>query len=754
MYSINRSVPRHTRHLFVLTFVATLLLIPAFSLAQSLDQYGGYLDLSAPGGATGFFRVAKIGSQWTLVTPEGHALWSLGVALVNNSNPGTDPAGITYNTSVYAKYGNAYPTWASQIKKRLLAWGFNTLGVYDSSFVRSYGSFGRTPVNPLMPHFASHGSNFAGSSMRNSYSLLASPVKNIMSGGLAGRGGNIPDVFDPAFTTYANTFMVTDVMQTTGGLQAEYTSPWVLGYATDELDVLTGFGPKHTHIHLGWAALAMAPTQSVGYMLGVQYTYSDPTVYTKLALRDFLKTRYGNSLAALNAAWGSAYTSWDSAGGYGIGTGLLDENGTHAWVGPTDPLMRYGRAAPAVKADLDDFLSQIARQYFMVVHDAIRSVDPNRLIFGPISVAADTRPQVLLAAKDYVDAFIGASHRLADVGTPQQGSPVADIYDLTGKPVLAASYFFTAEADSPLAILGTPPGGYGFSVSSTQGGRGQAYATNLDQLVKLQGADGTYPILGFHWWALADNWTERRNYGLVTVRDNAYDGKEAVVAPGADPWGYLTGGEVANYGDFLSTVIQAHTNILPVLLGSQPVSVAITAPPNASLVTGTVSVTATASDNVGVTRVDLLLDGTLAATFSGATAGYSWNTTTTSNGSHTWVAKAYHAAGNTGLSAPVGVTVSNADTTPPTVSITSPVNGALVKSNSTITIAATASDNVGATKVEFYVNGSRKCSVANSPYACAWKVPRASGRTYQLQAKAYDAAGNVGSSSTVTVTPF
>jgi hypothetical protein len=75
-----------------------------------------------------------------------------------------------------------------------------------------------------------------------------------------------------------------------------------------------------------------------------------------------------------------------------------------------------------------------------------------------------------------------------------------------------------------------------------------------------------------------------------------------------------------------------------------------------------------------------------------------------------------------------------------------------VTRNSTVTISATALDNVGVTKVEFYVNGSLTCNDTAGPYNCAWKFAGAPRRTYQLQARAYDAAGNVGSSSTVTVT--
>lgn len=82
------------------------------------------------------------------------------------------------------------------------------------------------------------------------------------------------------------------------------------------------------------------------------------------------------------------------------------------------------------------------------------------------------------------------------------------------------------------------------------------------------------------------------------------------------------------------------------------------------------------------------------------------------------------------------------DTTAPTVSITSPSDGAVVKARSIVTIRATASDDVGGIKVEFYVNESRQCSAATDPYTCAWTVPNKSKSTYRLQARATDAAGN------------
>lgn len=91
-------------------------------------------------------------------------------------------------------------------------------------------------------------------------------------------------------------------------------------------------------------------------------------------------------------------------------------------------------------------------------------------------------------------------------------------------------------------------------------------------------------------------------------------------------------------------------------------STSITAPANGSTVSGTVSITASASDNVGVTKVEIYVDSALQTTLTAAPYSYSWTTTSVANGSHSIVAKAYDAAGNVGTSATVTVTVSNSTT--------------------------------------------------------------------------------------------
>jgi hypothetical protein len=95
---------------------------------------------------------------------------------------------------------------------------------------------------------------------------------------------------------------------------------------------------------------------------------------------------------------------------------------------------------------------------------------------------------------------------------------------------------------------------------------------------------------------------------------------------------------------------------------------------------------------------------------------------------------------------------STIDSTAPLTAITAPADASSVAGRSYVTIQAQASDNVAVKTVEFYVNGSLKCTASAAPYQCVWRVPRKRGQTYSLQTKAYDAAGNIGVSSRVSVT--
>ncbi|HKS08360.1 MAG TPA: PQQ-dependent sugar dehydrogenase [Pyrinomonadaceae bacterium] len=110
----------------------------------------------------------------------------------------------------------------------------------------------------------------------------------------------------------------------------------------------------------------------------------------------------------------------------------------------------------------------------------------------------------------------------------------------------------------------------------------------------------------------------------------------------------------------------------------------------------------------------------------------------------------YYLARGAGSVNRIGFGAGGGDTTAPTVSITNPANNALVARKSTVTITANANDNVGVTRVEFLVNGALQCTDTTAPYSCNWRVPNAANKTYQLQSRAFDQAGN-SASATATV---
>ncbi len=104
-------------------------------------------------------------------------------------------------------------------------------------------------------------------------------------------------------------------------------------------------------------------------------------------------------------------------------------------------------------------------------------------------------------------------------------------------------------------------------------------------------------------------------------------------------------------------------------------------------------------------------------------------------------------AGNT----PVTVTATfSLDNTAPTVSIGSPASGASVSGS--VSVAVNAADNVAVTRVELWVDGALLAIDTTASGSFAWDSTTKPNGTHSLLAKAYDAAGNVASSTSISVT--
>ncbi len=92
------------------------------------------------------------------------------------------------------------------------------------------------------------------------------------------------------------------------------------------------------------------------------------------------------------------------------------------------------------------------------------------------------------------------------------------------------------------------------------------------------------------------------------------------------------------------------------------------------------------------------------------------------------------------------------DTTPPSISITNPVTGTTYTNAQTVTLRASAADNTGVTRVEFYDTGTLKTNDTSVPYTATWKFALADNGVHAWTARAYDAAGNVTTSAVVSLT--
>jgi hypothetical protein len=317
-------------------------------------------------------------------------------------------------------------------------------------------------------------------------------------------------------------------------------------------------------MHLGYLALVTAPTQQKNPESHAQY--ADTRLYTKARLCDFLRQKYG-TLEAFNAAWGANYTTFGSDGSWPGGSGLLDENGrpSHPWLGTGDPALPPSAGAnPNLVRDLDEFLYLIARQFLSTERDALRTVAPHTLFFGPTTIGgwwAPARAPIYRAARESLDVIsitTDASQRQLDFVAGAAGDMPLMVWEGV-----------VANADSSQWRHTKQPGISASWFVDTQEARGEHYRQDMENLFNARPSTGAHPFVGHLWWAWTDSLPEERNWGLVSLMDNAYDGYEAGKSLGTDAWGFPTGGEERNYGDFLGPARAVNFSIIEHLANEQ-----------------------------------------------------------------------------------------------------------------------------------------------------------------------------------------
>jgi len=188
--------------------------------------------------------------------------------------------------------------------------------------------------------------------------------------------------------------------------------------------------------------------------------------------------------------------------------------------------------------------------------------------------------------------------------------------------------------------------------------------------------------------------------------------------------------------------------------------VAITAPTNGMSLFGTSTIAATATDTIGVTGVQFILDGTNLGS-EDLTSPYTQllDTSTLAAGNHDLFATAHDAAGNIATSSVVSFIVppndngggGGGDNILPTTAITAPIEGST--QSGTITVSINAADNIGVAGVKLLVDDvvtGAEDTVA--PYSISWNTENSINGSHTLTAIARDASNNVATSAPVAVT--
>jgi hypothetical protein len=245
--------------------------------------------------------------------------------------------------------------------------------------------------------------------------------------------------------------------------------------------------------------------------------------------------------------------------GWGIGTGLMDEDGrpSHSWMG--SDFMSLTNTNANTRADLNDLLETVADHYFSGMRAGVKAVFPNTLYLGPDSLSTwsvPSRREVLTAAGKSLDVMVTGGMSAFD----------QNMIDFTAtyfgdKPYFEGE-FRVANADSAMNAYQNNAVAADVGTFATQQNRGQAY---YNVIVNLQqhsaSVSGSHPYIGFLWWQYVDNISEKLNWGLVTPYDNAYDGHEATsgsVTCSAPISKYVCGGETKTYGDVITGVTAAN----------------------------------------------------------------------------------------------------------------------------------------------------------------------------------------------------
>ncbi|MCL4176191.1 MAG: beta-galactosidase [Verrucomicrobia bacterium] len=426
------------------------------------NRFGGWAD-GPQLEATGFFRVQQHQGKWWFVDPEGRLFWSHGIDCVRM----LDVTPIEERDAWFEDFPGAHPEFAEFIAPSAYALKGHYAGRSPRSFSfaganlrRKYGpDWKQSYPETIHRRLRAWGLNtIANWSDRGVALMRRTPYTDSIGSqsarrveGSEGYWGKFPDVFDPAFREGLR-------RQMAGRKGGSAGDPWCLGYFSDN--------------EMSWG-------DETSLALAVLTSPSNQPAKSEFRAR--LEAKYGD-IARLNQVWHTDYPDWD------------------AFLARTNlPALEFAGA------DLRDFYTGIAEQYFRTVREAIREVAPQQLYLGCRFAWANARAAAAAAKYCDVVSYNLYQRGVADVRPPGAGDG----------PLLIGEFHFGA-LDRGLFHTGLVPVG-------NQSARAQAYRDYV------RGALAHPQIVGTHWFQYQDEPTTGRVYdeenyqiGFVDIADTPY----------------------------------------------------------------------------------------------------------------------------------------------------------------------------------------------------------------------------------------
>lgn len=425
-----------------------------------LSVLAGLLAFTAAA-APGFFHTEKIDGRWWLIGPDGQRFISKGVDTVQfaqDNIQGTQRS--PYGEANRAKY-QTEAAWRAAVARRLVDWGFNTLGAWSDSELAKLDCGGQ--------HLAYAPNVDLGAAF-------------VWRTGDAWRCGIFPDVFAPEFETACR-------QRALDHCGPRKNDPAVLGWFTDnELRWGPDWRGKDELLTLFLALPAKAPGRT--------------------AAIELLHERYGTA-DKFNTVWNTNFASWDALANAGPINPPVVRKEVYAQNQETERQANEGDPKRAAfVGDCEAFLAQLAERYFRITAAAIKEADPNHLNFGCRFAYVPPAPVVAAAAK-YLDAI---SFNCYD----RDPRPAIERYAVFGKPVIIGEFSFRSEDSGLPNTKGAGP------KVKTQAGRAAAFKKYVTAALSHPNLVGYHWFEHADEPQEGRFDGENSNYGVVTITDEVY----------------------------------------------------------------------------------------------------------------------------------------------------------------------------------------------------------------------------------------